>query len=45
VGGCGLKGERSKLSRGFSSVLTEDEKREYADLIVEVFELKAKALL
>ena len=27
------------------SALSDDEKRKYADLIVEVFELKAKGLL
>jgi hypothetical protein len=27
------------------SVLSEDEKRKYADLIVEIFELKVKGLL
>ena len=27
------------------SVFTEDETRKYADLIVEIFELKAKGLL
>ena len=28
-----------------TTVFTEDEKREYADLIVEIFELKARGIL